>query len=111
MIFKDAVRPLCGQGSFAADTKGVMVRASVYRRRTTEAERKAKRRAAHERWAAKHRPYLLQKKREWARRAETLARRRELYRSRREGVGGVQSCLLEPPAPPKPLTLDDFARI
>jgi sRNA-binding protein len=62
----------------------VHCRAHVYFKRKTEAEKKAKRRAAHERWCAKNREILAQKKREWARRPETLARRRELYRIRKD---------------------------
>ena len=88
-----------------------MVRPLVYSKRTTEAEKKAKRRAAQQRWMAKNHEMLLRKKREWARRPEALARRRELYRLRKEGAGntGQHECLLEPPVP-RPLTLDDFAK-
>ena len=83
-----------------------MVRPLVYSKRTTEAEKKAKRRAAQQRWVAQNHEILLRKKREWARRPETLARRRELYRLRKEGAGGTG---METQVQ-RPMTLDDFAR-
>ena len=43
-----------------------------------------KRRAAVERWKEKNRSYYLQQKRTLASRPESLARRREIYRDRRE---------------------------
>ena len=83
-----------------------MVRPLVYSKRATEAEKRAKRRAAQQRWLAQNHEILLRKKREWARRPETLARRRELYRLRKEGAGGTG---METQVQ-RPTTLDAFAK-
>lgn len=94
-----------------------MVRPLRYIKRTTEEEKRAKRRAAQQRWVARNRQSLLQKKREWGRLPETLARRRELFRLSKESASGTgqTSCLPKPPPPPSPwfpwTTLDHFAKI
>ena len=90
---------------------GQTMRPLRYLPRRTDAEKKQARKAAQRKWAIKNRETLLRHKREYARRPETLARRRELYRLHKEGAGstGQQNFLLEPPAP-RPPTLDDFVK-
>ena len=104
-------RALCIVGLRPAHAGGQTMRPLRYLPRRTDAEKKQARKAAQRKWAIKNRETLLRHKREYARRPETLARRRELYRLHKEGAGstGQQNCLLEPPAP-RPLTLDDFVK-
>ena len=73
-----------------------------YLPRNTNAEKKQARRAAQWRWVDRNREKYLARKRLWAAKPAVLERRRIRYMHRNDP---------KPAPPPKPLTLDDFARI
>jgi len=71
--------------------------------RPTPAVKRVKRQEVQRRYRERHREALLQNKKEYARRADTLARRRHLYRHRNDPKPAA-------PPPPIPVTLDMRAR-